>query len=216
MFWWVLMTCDICPRLKTGLRCDQSLLHPQQHTGDEGDPGVQEQHQAGSQAQYCVSLQPHHGRVHHVSPADIIGRLMLSASTGAGAVEAEIVWYWKTTDIVHSIVVTTDNILWHPDNVHSKLHPDRLDEVDFDNCNKENDDIEMLFDLCKDDFPLSSKEQTVDVKKFLRELSQTGLQRDDPRLHNFIKELSDNAQEENCTSLDALKLNLMAFKRYIL
>ena len=91
-----------------------------------------------------------------------------------------------------------------------------MDEADFTNCNKENDDIEMLFDLCKDDFPLSSKEQTVDVKKFLRELSQTGLQRDDPRLYNFIRELSDIAQQENCTSLDALKLNLMAFKRYIL
>ena len=88
------------------------------------------------------------------------------------------------------------------------------DEADSNNCSQENDDIELLFDLCKDDFPISSKEQTVDVKKFLKELSQTGLQRDDPRLKNLIKELTENAQqEENCTSLDALKLNLSAFKR---
>lgn len=100
--------------------------------------------------------------------------------------------------------------------VHSKLHPDRLtDEADSNNCSsKEDDDIELLFDLCKDDFPISSKEQTVDVKKFLKELSQTGLQRDDPRLQNLIKELSEIAQQEdNSTSLDALKLNLSAFKR---
>ena len=90
-----------------------------------------------------------------------------------------------------------------------------MDEPDFNNYNKENDDIELLFDLCKDDFPLSSKEQIVDVKKFLRELSQTGLQRDDPRLQNLIKELSEIAQQENCTSLDTLKLNLTAFKRYM-
>ena len=98
--------------------------------------------------------------------------------------------------------------------VHSKLHPDRLTD-EANNCSsKEDDDIELLFDLCKDDFPISSKEQTVDVKKFLKELSQTGLQRDDPRLQNLIKELSDIAQQaDNSTSLDALKLNLSAFKR---
>ena len=98
--------------------------------------------------------------------------------------------------------------------VHSKLHPDRLTD-EANNCSsKEDDDIELLFDLCKDDFPISSKEQTVDVKKFLKELSQTGLQRDDQRLQNLIKELSEIAQQEdNSTSLDALKLNLSAFKK---
>ena len=97
---------------------------------------------------------------------------------------------------------------------HSKLHPDRLTD-EANNCSSmEDDDIELLFDLCKDDFPISSKEQTVDVKKFLKELSQTGLQRDDQRLQNLIKELSEIAQQEdNSTSLDALKLNLSAFKR---
>ena len=103
------------------------------------------------------------------------------------------------------------------DIIHSKLHPDRLsDEADSNNSSQENDDIELLFDLCKDDFPISSKEQTVDVKKFLKELSQTGLQKDDPRLKNLIKELKEIAQQEdNSTSIDALKLNLSAFKRVV-
>ena len=114
----------------------------------------------------------------------------------------------------HSAVIIDNQWHAHDHDIHSTLHPDRLtDEADSDNCNKE-DDIELLFDLCKDDFPLSSKEQTVDVKKFLKELSQTGLHTDDPRLQNLIKELTEIAQkEENCTSLDALKLNLSAFKR---
>ena len=99
--------------------------------------------------------------------------------------------------------------------ISSKLNPDRLlDEADIGNNDKEDDDIDLLFDLCKDDFPIISKDKNVDIKKFIKDLSQTGLQRDDPRLQNLMKELSELTQNDaNGTSMDSLKLNLSAFKK---
>ena len=90
------------------------------------------------------------------------------------------------------------------------------DDTDDDMGVQEDDDIELLFDLCKDDFPLSSKEQTVNVGRFLKELEKTGLRRNDIRLSNLINLLNEIAITEggDWSSIDNLHLNKDAFKRY--
>ena len=89
------------------------------------------------------------------------------------------------------------------------------DEIDKIEDAKENDDIDLLFDLCKDDFPLSSFEQTVNIGKFLKDLEKTGLLRGDPRLQNLIKLLQEIVDGEgaNVSSMEHLCLNKTTFKR---
>ena len=87
------------------------------------------------------------------------------------------------------------------------------DTVDEDE-EREDDDIDLLFDLCKDDFPLSPSHQTVGVGSFLHDLTKTGLKRDDPRLRNLMSELEKLLIQNNgVESIDLMKLNKSAFKR---
>ena len=89
------------------------------------------------------------------------------------------------------------------------------DENQDDLGGQEDDDIDLLFDLCKEDFPLSTKEQTVNVKTFLRDLEKTGLKKDDKRLQDLIKKLKDigDQDESNLSSMDNINLNRENFKR---
>ena len=83
-----------------------------------------------------------------------------------------------------------------------------------DDEGREDDDIDLLFDLCKDDFPLSPSNQTVGVGSFLHDLNKTGLKRDDPRLRNLMNELEKLLILNNgVESIDLMKLNKSAFKR---
>ena len=77
----------------------------------------------------------------------------------------------------------------------------------------EDEDIGLLFDLCKDDFPLLSSSQTVNVGGFLHELLKTGLTRDDPRIQNLMMELSNLKILQRLDGIDQLKLNKTDFKR---
>ena len=89
------------------------------------------------------------------------------------------------------------------------------DENQDDLGGQEDDDIDLLFDLCKEDFPLSTKEQTVNVKTFLRDLEKTGLKKDDKRLQDLMKKLKDigDQDESNLSSMDNINLNRENFKR---
>ena len=90
------------------------------------------------------------------------------------------------------------------------------DENQDDPDGQEDEDIDLLFDLCKDDFPLSTKEQTVNVRIFLRDLEKTGLRKDDNRLQNLIRMLKEinEKDESDLSSIDNLNLNREDFKRY--
>ena len=89
------------------------------------------------------------------------------------------------------------------------------DENQDDLGGQEDEDIDLLFDLCKDDFPLSTKDQTVNVRTFLRDLEKTGLRKDDNRLQNLIKMLKEinDKDESDLSSIDNLNLNREDFKR---
>ena len=84
---------------------------------------------------------------------------------------------------------------------------------------KENieEEIDLLFDLCKEDFPsLSSQESTINVGVFLTDLETTGIRRDDKRLASLMAELNKLKDQDNSfgPSVDNLNLNKDTFKRY--
>ena len=79
------------------------------------------------------------------------------------------------------------------------------------------EEIDLLFDLCKEDFPsLSSQESTINVGVFLNDLETTGIRRDDKRLANLMSELNKLKDQDNSfgPSVDNLDLNKDTFKRY--
>ena len=78
-------------------------------------------------------------------------------------------------------------------------------------------EIDLLFDLCKEDFPsLSSQEPTINVGVFLTDLQTTGIRRDDKRLANLMAELNKLKDQDSSfgPSVDNLNLNKDTFKRY--
>ena len=79
------------------------------------------------------------------------------------------------------------------------------------------EEIDLLFDLCKEDFPsLSSQESTINVGVFLNDLETTGIRRDDKRLANLMAELNKLKDQDNSfgPSVDNLDLNKDTFKRW--
>ena len=98
----------------------------------------------------------------------------------------------------------------------------------------EENDIDCLFELCKEDFPfLSSEQQTINIGKFLhvsqikeypeqchilcQDLEKTGIRRTDKRLGRFMAALQKIVVEEGTKgqSVDNLNLNKEVYKRYI-
>jgi len=82
----------------------------------------------------------------------------------------------------------------------------------------EADEIDCLFELCKEDFPfITSKQQTINIGKFLTELEKTGIRRNDKRLNGLVKKLEKILDEEGSTgrSLESLVLNKEVFRRVI-
>ena len=81
---------------------------------------------------------------------------------------------------------------------------------------KVEDETDLLFELCKDDFPaLSSLEQTINVGTFLDDLETTGIRRDDKRLANLMADLNKIKDQDNSFGpcVDNLNLNKETFKR---
>ena len=89
--------------------------------------------------------------------------------------------------------------------------------VDDQNENIE-EEIDLLFDLCKEDFPsLSSQESTINVGVFLTDLETTGIRRDDQRLASLMAQLNKLKDQDNSFGpcVDNLNLNKDTFKRYL-
>jgi len=94
---------------------------------------------------------------------------------------------------------------------------DELENVDKAMTAEEND-IDCLFDLCKEDFPfLSSEQQTINIGKFLHDLEKAGIRRTDKRLGRFMAALQKIVVEEGTKgqSVDNLNLNKEVYKRAI-
>ena len=81
---------------------------------------------------------------------------------------------------------------------------------------QEDDEMDLLFELCKEDFPLTSDpgQLTVSMGAFLRDLERTGIRRDDARIQALVRNLTRLVAEDRVASnIDNIKLNKHAFKR---
>merc|ERR1719410_2078126 len=83
---------------------------------------------------------------------------------------------------------------------------------------QEDDEMDLLFELCKEDFPLTSDpgQMTVSMGAFLRDLERTGIRRDDARIQALVRNLTRLVAEDKLASnIDNIKLNKHAFKRVV-
>ena len=90
------------------------------------------------------------------------------------------------------------------------------DNTDGQEEEQEEDEMDLLFDLCKEDFPLTSDpgQMTVSMGAFLRDLERTGIRRDDARIQALVRNLTRLVAEDKMASnIDNIKLNKHAFKR---
>ena len=92
------------------------------------------------------------------------------------------------------------------------------DEAEDNQSENVEDETDLLFELCKDDFPSLSSQPTINVGFFLKDLETTGIRRDDKRLANLMTELNKLKDQDNSfgPSVDNLNLNKETFKRFLL